>query len=98
MLQEPLNSAHFRSALAIANPKTHRLIHPAEWPDGRTVILGDGGSRTAHGQASLTKYHMTEQDALERYPAAEREPSSREEAPISQRQLRTKAPIDAFSW
>jgi hypothetical protein len=31
------------------------------------------------GKRRLTKWHMTEQDALERYPDAEREPSSREE-------------------
>lgn len=31
------------------------------------------------GKRRLTKWHMTEADALERYPGAEREPNSREE-------------------
>ena len=30
------------------------------------------------GKRRLTKWHMTEKDALERHPAAERDPSSRE--------------------
>lgn len=31
------------------------------------------------GKRRLTKWHMTEADALERHPGAEREPASREE-------------------
>jgi len=42
--------------------------------DGRLIAVDE---RT--GKRRLTKWHMTEADALERYPGAEREPNSREE-------------------